>query len=56
MDSVSETMWAALRLLEKEETKVKVLQDALIEGEESGESNQAFRDIVSESKAELHAE
>ena len=54
--SVSEAVRAALRLLEKEEAKVKALQDALTEGENSGESNRSFRDIVSEAKAEIHAE
>ena len=54
--SASEAVRAALRLLEQEEAKVKALEDALIEGENSGESNRSFRDIVNEAKAELHAE
>ena len=54
--SASEAVRAALRLLEKEEAKVNALEDALIEGENSGESNRSYRDIVSEAKTEIHAE
>lgn len=35
--SASDVVRAGLRLLEEHETKVKVLQDALIAGEQSGE-------------------
>ena len=53
--SVSEAVRAALRLLEQEEAKVKALEDAVIEGENSGDSNRSFRDIVNEAKAEFYA-
>ncbi len=35
--SASDVIRAGLRLLEEHETKVKTLQDALIEGEQSGQ-------------------
>ncbi len=54
--SVSEAVRAALRLLEQEEAKVEALHKALLEGEDSGESTQSFRDIVKEAQAEFHAE
>ncbi len=54
--SVSEAVRAALRLLEQEEAKFESLQNALIEGEESGESTQSFGDIVNEAKAKFYAE
>lgn len=51
--SVSDVVRAGLRLLEEHEAKVKALEAALIEGEESGEpepfDNEAF-------KAEMRAE
>jgi len=57
--STSEAMRAGLRLLEEQEaeyqTKLAVLRQALIEGEESGESNLGYDEIIAEAKAELHA-
>ena len=54
--SASEAIRAALRLLEQEEAKIEMLQNALAEGEDSGESTQSFSDIVKEAKAEFHAQ
>jgi len=53
--SVSEAVRSALRLLELEEAKMELLQDALAEGEDSGESTRPFGDIVNEAKTEFHA-
>ena len=49
--SASDVMRAGLRLLEEHEAKVKALQDALIEGEESGPSTPFDRDAFLE---EMH--
>jgi antitoxin ParD1/3/4 len=50
--SASDVVRAGLRLLEEHETRVKVLQDALIAGENSGEArpfdNEAFLKRVRE--------
>ena len=53
--SVSEAVRAALRLLEQEEAKVESLQQALTEGEESGECSENFDDIVQEAITEYKA-
>lgn len=52
--SVSEALRAGLRLLEEQETKFEILQNALLEGEASGESKKSFREIVDEAKAEVY--
>lgn len=58
--SASEAMRAALRLLEQEEAKIEALHNALDEGENSGESNRTFEDIIHTTlaacKAQNHAE
>jgi antitoxin ParD1/3/4 len=54
--STSEAVRAALRLLEREEAKMEFLQNALTEGEESGESNEPFDDIVNNAMHEYKAE
>lgn len=47
-------MRAGLRLLEERETEFEILQQALEEGEKSGESKKTFRQIVDEAKSEIH--
>jgi len=58
--NASEAVRAGLRLLEEQETeyqtKLETLKKALIEGEESGESNKTHTEIIAEAKAELNAE
>lgn len=54
--SASEAVRAALRLLEQEEVKMTALENALVEGEESGESDRSISDIVSETIAQCKAD
>lgn len=55
-ESTSEAVRAGLRLLEEQETKLDILRQALIEGEESGESPYSHAEIIAQAKAELNAE
>ncbi|MGS2724580.1 type II toxin-antitoxin system ParD family antitoxin [Porticoccus sp. GXU_MW_L64] len=58
--TTAETLRAGLRLLEEQEaeylTKLETLRQALIEGEESGESDRSFKEIIAEAKQELKTE
>ncbi|MBS4069031.1 MAG: type II toxin-antitoxin system ParD family antitoxin [Sulfurimonas sp.] len=46
--SASETIRAGLRLLEERETKLSLLRQALIEGEESGTAEYSLESLLSE--------
>ena len=54
--SVSEAVRAALRLLELEEAKMSALQQAIQDGENSGESTRSVEDIFMDLKARVDAE
>ncbi len=55
--NASEVVRAGLRLLEEQEaeyrTKLEVLRQSLIEGEESGESHLTHAEIIAHAKAKL---
>jgi antitoxin ParD1/3/4 len=53
--SASDVVRAGLRLLEEHETKVRVLQDALIAGEQSGEPRQFDRRAFKEKMQAKHS-
>lgn len=57
--NTSEAVRAGLRLLEEQETeyqtKLEVLRQAIIEGEESGESHCTHAEIIAHAKSELNA-
>ncbi len=46
--SASEVVRAGLRLLEENETKVKALREALLQGEQSGFVEYSFESVISE--------
>lgn len=54
--SASEAVRAALRLLEKEEAKMGALENALTEGEDSGESDRPISEIAKEAIAQCKAD
>ena len=55
-NSPSEAIHAALRLLEREEAKINALEKALMEGENSGESNRSIDEIVKKTLAQFKTE
>ncbi|MGF1708883.1 antitoxin [Enterovibrio norvegicus] len=52
--STSEVVRSALRLLEQQENQLELLRNAVLEGEESGESELSLKDIAALRKAKLH--
>lgn len=58
--NASEAVRAGLRLLEEQETdyqtKLEVLRQAIIDGEESGESYRTHAEIIAEAKAEFNSQ
>jgi len=50
--SASEAIRAGLRLLEREETKLEALRNALIEGEKSGRTDYSLNSLIAELDAE----
>ncbi|USH04483.1 type II toxin-antitoxin system ParD family antitoxin [Grimontia kaedaensis] len=52
--STSEVVRSALRLLEQQENQLELLRNAVIEGEESGESSLSLKEIAAQRKAKLN--
>jgi antitoxin ParD1/3/4 len=52
--SASEMIRAGLRLLEEQETKLSLLRNALIKGEESGVADYSLKSLINEIDSEGH--
>ena len=52
--STSEVVRSALRLLERQESQLTALKNAIVAGEQSGESSLTLRDIVAQVKQKHH--
>lgn len=52
--STSEVVRSALRLLEQQENQLELLRNAVLEGEESGESSLSLKEIAAQRKAKLN--
>lgn len=52
--STSEVVRSALRLLERQESQLTALKNAIVAGEQSGESSLTLRDIAAQVKQKRH--
>ena len=52
--STSEVVRSALRLLERQESQLTALKNAIVAGEQSGESSLTLRDIAAQVKQKHH--
>ena len=52
--STSEVVRSALRLLERQESQLTALKNAIVAGEQSGESSLTLRDIAAQVKHKHH--
>ena len=52
--STSEVVRSALRLLERQESQLTALKNAIVAGEKSGESSLTLRDIAAQVKQKHH--
>ena len=52
--STSEDVRSALRLLERQESQLTALKNAIVAGEQSGESSLTLRDIAAQVKQKHH--